>query len=186
MAALWHVGQGSDSSHSCNLCHSCGNARSLSHCAEPGIKPVTQCSRVAANPVVPQQELWATYSRLSQDCSEPEVKAWSLSVFLSMHLAWASTRPSKFPSTHILLNVLIFWRVSPIFSGLRWYILGHRPRSLLLSFFRLSRATPMAYGSSQTRSQIGAVAASLHHSHCKTGSEPCLWPTPLFTATLDH
>ena len=28
--------QGSDPSHSCNLCHSYGNARSLTHCAEPG------------------------------------------------------------------------------------------------------------------------------------------------------
>ena len=26
--------------------------------------------------------------------------------------------------------------------------------------------------------RIGAVAASLHHSHCNTRSEPRLWPTP--------
>ena len=31
------------------------------------------------------------------------------------------------------------------------------------------RATPMAYGSSQARGQIGAAAASLHHSHIKEG-----------------
>ena len=38
-------------------------------------------------------------------------------------------------------------------------------------FFGLFMATPKAYGSSQTRDLIGAVAASLCHSHSKTGSE---------------
>ena len=36
------------------------------------------------------------------------------------------------------------------------------------------RATPVAYGGSQARSQIGAVAAGLHHSHSNVGSEPHL------------
>ena len=47
-------------------------------------------------------------------------------------------------------------------------------------------AAPMAYGSSQARSGIRAVASSLHHSHSNEGSEPHLQPTPQFTATLDH
>ena len=38
-------GQGSDPSCSCNLSHSCGNTRSLTHCARPGIKPASQCSQ---------------------------------------------------------------------------------------------------------------------------------------------
>ena len=37
--------------------HICGNARYLTHCDGLGIEPVFQCSRDAANPVVPQQEL---------------------------------------------------------------------------------------------------------------------------------
>ena len=40
----------------------------------------------------------------------------------------------------------------------------------------------MAYGSSQVRGLIGAVAAGLHSSHRDTGSEPHL---PQLTATLD-
>ena len=36
--------------------------------------------------------------------------------------------------------------------------------------FAFSRATPAAYGGSQARGQIGAVAASLHHSHSNAGS----------------
>ena len=38
-------------------------------------------------------------------------------------------------------------------------------------FFYLFRATPEAYSGSQTRGLIGAVAASLHHSHSNWRSE---------------
>ena len=44
-------------------------------------------------------------------------------------------------------------------------------------FFVFSRAAPAAYGGSQARGLIGAVTASLHHSHSNLGSELCLWPT---------
>ena len=49
----------------------------------------------------------------------------------------------------------------------------------------ISWAAPTAYGGSQARGQIGAVAASLHHSHSNARSEPRLRPTPQLTATLD-
>ena len=49
--------------------------------------------------------------------------------------------------------------------------------------FCLFRVTPMAYGSSQARVLIGAVAAGLRHSHSNLGSEPNLRPTPLLTET---
>ena len=51
--------------------------------------------------------------------------------------------------------------------------------------FVFSRATPEAYGVSQARCLIGAVATGLHQSHSNTGSEPCLRPTPQLTATPD-
>ena len=38
-------------------------------------------------------------------------------------------------------------------------------------FFGLFRAAPVAYGGSQARGPIGAVAAGLHHSHSNSGSE---------------
>ena len=47
------------------------------------------------------------------------------------------------------------------------------------------RASPVAYGSSQARGPIGAIAASLHHSHSNVGSKLYLQPTPWITATLD-
>jgi len=57
-----------------------------------------------------------------------------------------------------------------------------------LSFFFLfaiSWAAPSAYGSSQARGPIGAVAAGLRQSHNNTGSEPRLQPIPQLMATLD-
>ena len=36
--------------------------------------------------------------------------------------------------------------------------------------YAISWATPMAYGGSQARGLIGAVATALHHSHSNTGS----------------
>ena len=42
-----------DPSHTCNLCQNCSNIRSLTHCAWPGIEPVSQCSRDTAHPVAP-------------------------------------------------------------------------------------------------------------------------------------
>ena len=57
---------------------------------------------------------------------------------------------------------------------------------LLFSFlFFLIRAAFVAYGSSQARSRIGAVAAGLRHSHSNAGSESSLHPTPQLTATMD-
>ena len=55
----------------------------------------------------------------------------------------------------------------------------------LLLLFLLFRAAPVAYGSFQARSWIGATAAGLHHSHSNMGSEPHLWPTPQLTTTPD-
>ena len=49
----------------------------------------------------------------------------------------------------------------------------------------LHRASPMAYGRSQARSQIGAVATGLRHSHSNVRSKPGLQPTPQLIATPD-
>ena len=43
----------------------------------------------------------------------------------------------------------------------------------------------MAYGGSQSRGQIGAVAAGLRHSHSNGRSKPHLQPTPQLTAMPD-
>ena len=55
----------------------------------------------------------------------------------------------------------------------------------LFIYLFIFRATPTAYGGSQARGLIIAVAAGLHHSHTNSGSEPHLRPTPQLTATMD-
>ena len=47
-----------------------------------------------------------------------------------------------------------------------------------LFFLWLFRAALVAYGGSQARGGIGAVAAGLQHNHGNLGSEPRLRPTP--------
>ena len=49
-----------------------------------------------------------------------------------------------------------------------------------LSFFFFLRAVPTAYGSSQVRGWIGAVASGLPHSHSEARSKPHRDLTPLF------
>ena len=49
--------------------------------------------------------------------------------------------------------------------------------------FSLFRATPMAFGGSQARGLIRAVAAGLGDSRSNTKPEPRLQPTPQLTAT---
>ena len=57
---------------------------------------------------------------------------------------------------------------------------------LFIYYFLLFRAAPIAaLRDSQARSLTGATAASLHHSHSNTRSEPRLQPIPQLTATLD-
>ena len=58
---------------------------------------------------------------------------------------------------------------------------------LLMNFFFLFMAVPVAYGNSWARGWIEAAAAGLHHSHChdNTGSEPHLRPMLQLVATLD-
>ena len=54
-----------------------------------------------------------------------------------------------------------------------------------LCLFVLFRAVPTTYGGSQARGLIGAVAASLCHSHRNLGSQLCLQPTLQLRAMPD-
>ena len=56
---------------------------------------------------------------------------------------------------------------------------------LSFTFFAFSGAASVAYGDSQARGLIGAVATSLRQSHSNMGSEPCLQPRPQLMATPD-
>ena len=52
-------------------------------------------------------------------------------------------------------------------------------------FFTISWAASAAYGGSQARGLVEALASGLCHSHSNTGSEPRLRPTQQLTAMPD-
>ena len=54
-----------------------------------------------------------------------------------------------------------------------------------LCLFAFSMATSVAYGGSQARGLIGAIAADLRQSYSNSRSEPPLRPTPQLMAMLD-
>ena len=56
---------------------------------------------------------------------------------------------------------------------------------LFFCLFAFSRATPVAYGDSQARGLIRAVATGLCQSHNNVGSAPHLRPTPQLMAMPD-
>ena len=56
---------------------------------------------------------------------------------------------------------------------------------MLFFFFGLFRAAPVAYGSSQARGPIGAIASGLGHSHSNTIPEPSLCLIPKLMAMPD-
>ena len=67
-----------------------------------------------------------------------------------------------------------------------WYNIVNQLYFNLKKFFLcVSFYAPAAYGGSQARDLIGAVAASLPQSHGNAGSEPHLQPTPELMATPD-
>ena len=57
--------------------------------------------------------------------------------------------------------------------------------SFFFFFFCFLGLHPEAYGGSQARGQVGAVAAGLCQSHSSLGSKPRLQPTPQLTAMLN-
>ena len=80
-------------------------------------------------------------------------------------------------TTEILFRYL-FPQISSWSAGIGFFV------CLFFVFvFCLFRAAPVAYGGSQARGWIGAVATSLCHSN--TGSEPHLQPIPQLTVVPD-
>ena len=68
--------------------------------------------------------------------------------------------------------------------GISW-ILSHTLVACLFCLFGISWAALTAYGGSQAMGRMGAVAASLRHSHSNMRTEPRLQPAPQLTAMPD-
>ena len=96
---------------------------------------------------------------------EPKT-SWFLVRFISAEPRWEFTG-AFFYSLYFLLDFI--------------YLFTY----LLTVFLPFSRAAPTAYGGSQARGLIWAVATGLCQNHSIVGSEPSLLPTPQLTATPD-
>ena len=150
--------------------HSSRNPGSLTHWARPGTEPETSWFLVRFVSAEPWQELWEFFLILLRSI-------FQFSLLQIMLLLSSLTLPHP-----------RFWGFSPclIFENIGGGV--ENALSFLFFcffFFPLFRAAPVACGSSQNRGQIGATAASLHHSHSNIESKPCLQPTSQLMATPD-
>ena len=103
--------------------------------------------------------------------SHPAQK-WELPSFIT-NKNWKKCNPTK----RYKLIMINYINVTIYFLFILFYF--------IFCLIAICWAAPMAYGGSQARGQIKAVAAGLHHSHSNVGSEPHLWPTPQLTAMTD-
>ena len=107
-----------------------------------------------------------------------------LSLAVELYKLLEYSRDSIFSHSVSCLFVffLVSFAVQKLFSLIRshWFIY------LFICLFAISWAAPAAYGGSQARDRIGAVATGLCQSHSNAGSEPRLQPTPQLTATPDR
>ena len=105
----------------------------------------------------------------------------------------SSLRPVQIPNCrgssagYTSLPITQSWHHPKLKQGMLLYLsLLHNCKLLffvIFNFFMSFRATLSAYGGSQARGRIRAVAAGLHHSHRNARSKLHLRPTPQLTAT---
>ena len=99
--------------------------------------------------------------------------------------SWISAKAALYPQ---LQASWIFQKENVFFTfGILGCVVENGPRILswIFFFFFLLRTPPAAFGSSQAKGQIRAVAAGLDHSHRNSGFETLLQPTPQFMAMPD-
>ena len=154
------------------------------------------------------------YSKVTQSCTYTYTHVYIHILFLTLssitfHHKWLDiflcAVQQDFKSFYILLSKFISHFL--VTKGRLWFPIVYLPSSLLLNirlylllaggiknkdivnfyfyFFLIFRAAPMSHGRSQARGRIGAIAASLRHSHSSVGSEPHLRPTPQLLVTPD-
>ena len=127
--------------------------------------------------------------------SEPDNKWVYIMSFKSKHLTVLKT-PVLVPYRPLYIYVTPIESIMHVLNSLRQGMapLSCCPRQKIVSYLRLFlfsfsfcllRATPTAYGDSQTRGWRGAAAVGLRHSHSNAGSKPWLQPTPQLTAMPD-
>ena len=92
-------------------------------------------------------------------------------LFFAVLPSSSKTEDFAFPFRKLSVNKIHYWTLSFNRHLLNRFI-------CFWVFCVFSRATPVAYGGSQARGLVRAIAAGLCQSHNTAGSELRLWPTP--------
>ena len=92
LSFLATLGQGSDLSHNCHPSCNCCNAGFLTHCARPGIEPMSQQSQDGPNPIMPQQKLPGAIS-----CRTPFLGPDETESQILLGSSWASSAADRSP-----------------------------------------------------------------------------------------
>ena len=108
-----------------------------------------------------------------------------MNVLDSWNRTLANGQKGEFMLCEVYLNPKVLFHHTFFLVNLAFPIILYWVFFFFLVFVCGWVGAPVAYGVSQTRGPIGAVAAGLHQSHSKGGSKLCLRPTPQLTATLD-
>ena len=195
----------------CDLHHSSGQGQSPTHWARPGMKPASSSILGGFVSAVPQWELPQKYflkemlpnyfsinltpdlatqapiNRQSGGKFESLIRlggfCFSFSLFCS-DWSW-SWEGDDLPPRHLaFVATKIGKRKKKKKASVGGTILWCQVL-FFVCFFAFSRATPKAYGSSQARDLIRAVATGICHSHSNARSKLHLWPAPQLTATPD-
>lgn len=82
--------------------------------------------------------------------------------------------PENFEPERLVINVVNLLCLSSLFLGVHHWTLDFY---LLIFIFLVFRATSEAYGASQGRDRIRAIASGLYHSHSNARSKLHLRPT---------
>ena len=107
--------------------------------------------------------------------SEKQISYYTPDIFQEVFAAdWPLCRTHRKKLTTCAPNSVVHWTKKVHFSFAFFFLI-----------FRSLRFTLTAYGDSQARGLIGAVATGLCQSHRNARSEPRLQPTPQLTATPD-
>ena len=102
---------------------------------------------------------------------------WAASIWLLQNNAVNNA------AVNICEHVFVWVYVSISFQYIpRCGIAGSYANSMFNFLFVCFRATTAKCGRSQARGQVGATAASQHHSHCNVGPKPHLQPMPQLMA----
>ena len=149
-----------------------GNAGSLTHWARPGIRPTSSWIPVGT------VNFWAMMG------APQLVYFWNNENVLKLTVVMVADISECIKSYLIGLHEWILWNVN--YSSIKllffiYFILFY----FIFCLFAFSWAVHMAYGGSQVRGLIRAVATGLHQSHSNAGSESRLRPTPQLMATPD-